>query len=693
MEKTPKDTGKLHKNGLPVISNSIGSKDYLSQVLKPVVGPAFQNGFTTEGGNDTYGGKTRSGAAFKAALKRYKAEFIEDSAPVHGVRNGPCSLAETKRALGIPFHWRPSYSPDLNPIENVWRIMKQRIKARMRFPGTLEEMKKAVQEEWDRLIPEDWNKHIDSMPQRLKSVKERNANTLPFTWQPHNLNTITIALRLPAISQNTTPSPPPHRHHHHLRCSDTPQKTRQPALPLKQNHHHHSSTTAFSPTSTPSPPHLPSIFLRPHHQRMAELGYRHVWEWNLLRTPTPTSSFEAPDEGSFSDIISKKWDEDARSEAIRQAWDESRISALDTPSEPARKRQRRGDEEAPRAKEGKRVRVVEPPEAAKRGPVLQKRRVAEQAEPRTAEPQTSPFFTLPPELQILVAAHLRTPRYLAATCWRLRRLLHPTRSSNKSFFKLSTSASATTLPVWRAIALARTFRPSASEDTPALMPEVLTSVEEVGVCRVEVDEVVVKGWAEKRGGDAEAVGKVLREWEEMWVFAGAGAEGVVDYGVLLRMGFGEVMRVPRQLGGGKVSEALELVVGVWLRAARVEGVDVEVEEIQRDVERGAERVEGAVRGSRWERGFGCFKVGQVGLRVGAVERLNELVRMMPGRMVFRKVRVSREGQLRVEGGEVKDWKGEGGKGGLFKEGDLANLVLDLTWAARKESREARRKKA
>ncbi|RPA80282.1 hypothetical protein BJ508DRAFT_210455, partial [Ascobolus immersus RN42] len=67
----------------------------------------------------------------------------------------------------------PSYSPDLNPIENVWRIMKQRIKARLRFPGTLEEMKEAVKEEWDKLTPEDWNKHIDNMPERLKSVKER----------------------------------------------------------------------------------------------------------------------------------------------------------------------------------------------------------------------------------------------------------------------------------------------------------------------------------------------------------------------------------------------------------------------------------------------------------------------------------------------------------------------------------------
>ncbi|RPA80526.1 hypothetical protein BJ508DRAFT_193040, partial [Ascobolus immersus RN42] len=73
------------------------------------------------------------------------------------------------------FHWRPASSPDLNPIEYVWRLMKQRIKARgaLKFPDTKEKMRKAVQEEWDKLVPEDWNKFIDSMPDRVKECKER----------------------------------------------------------------------------------------------------------------------------------------------------------------------------------------------------------------------------------------------------------------------------------------------------------------------------------------------------------------------------------------------------------------------------------------------------------------------------------------------------------------------------------------
>ena len=81
---------------------------------------------------------------------------------------------EVKKELGILVHERPPASPDLNPIENLWRIMKQRIKARPHFRGTYSAMCKAVQEEWDRLKPSDWNALIDSMSERLKECRERH---------------------------------------------------------------------------------------------------------------------------------------------------------------------------------------------------------------------------------------------------------------------------------------------------------------------------------------------------------------------------------------------------------------------------------------------------------------------------------------------------------------------------------------
>ena len=60
--------------------------------------------------------------------------------------------------MGILLHHRPASSSDLNPIENVWRTLKQHIKARSQFPATRELLKEAVQEEWDKSKPEDRKK-------------------------------------------------------------------------------------------------------------------------------------------------------------------------------------------------------------------------------------------------------------------------------------------------------------------------------------------------------------------------------------------------------------------------------------------------------------------------------------------------------------------------------------------------------
>ncbi|KAH8588046.1 hypothetical protein B0O99DRAFT_457609, partial [Bisporella sp. PMI_857] len=69
----------------------------------------------------------------------------------------------------------PLSSFDLNPIENVWRILKQRLRNRNPHGGwTLIELKDALQDVWDNEITvEDFNKHIDSIPQRIRKVLAR----------------------------------------------------------------------------------------------------------------------------------------------------------------------------------------------------------------------------------------------------------------------------------------------------------------------------------------------------------------------------------------------------------------------------------------------------------------------------------------------------------------------------------------
>jgi transposase len=62
----------------------------------------------------------------------------------------------------------PANSPDLNPIENVWQILKYRIGKRL--PRNLTELRQYLIEEWDRLSLEDYDKYIKEMPQRCDAV-------------------------------------------------------------------------------------------------------------------------------------------------------------------------------------------------------------------------------------------------------------------------------------------------------------------------------------------------------------------------------------------------------------------------------------------------------------------------------------------------------------------------------------------
>jgi transposase len=132
--------------------------DYLDQVLGPMVAPAFRGLLGHEG----YRAKQEEDEEWGL--------YVEDHASVHGTKK---ALVEAKRVLEIPLHERPSSSPDLNPIENVWSILNQRIKQRSMFLSTLSGMNQAVQEEWDKLQPSDFNKYIDSVSERIDQLRQR----------------------------------------------------------------------------------------------------------------------------------------------------------------------------------------------------------------------------------------------------------------------------------------------------------------------------------------------------------------------------------------------------------------------------------------------------------------------------------------------------------------------------------------
>ncbi len=59
-------------------------------------------------------------------------------------------------------------SPDLNPIENLWGIVKR--KMRYKRPKNADELKATVKETWASIQYQQCHKQISSMPRRIEEV-------------------------------------------------------------------------------------------------------------------------------------------------------------------------------------------------------------------------------------------------------------------------------------------------------------------------------------------------------------------------------------------------------------------------------------------------------------------------------------------------------------------------------------------
>ncbi|GFX80981.1 transposable element Tcb2 transposase [Trichonephila clavipes] len=69
----------------------------------------------------------------------------------------------------VRMEW-PACSPDMNPIEHVWDALGRRVAGRQPPPQTLQELKRALLEEWDRIPLLVINSLIDSMPQMCSTL-------------------------------------------------------------------------------------------------------------------------------------------------------------------------------------------------------------------------------------------------------------------------------------------------------------------------------------------------------------------------------------------------------------------------------------------------------------------------------------------------------------------------------------------
>jgi len=80
----------------------------------------------------------------------------------------------------IPCIRWPAQSPDLNPIENLWSILKRKISARRHKIRNIEEMQQVVQEEWAQLAREEVRKCTSNMHKRIAMVRKNKSGPTKY---------------------------------------------------------------------------------------------------------------------------------------------------------------------------------------------------------------------------------------------------------------------------------------------------------------------------------------------------------------------------------------------------------------------------------------------------------------------------------------------------------------------------------
>lgn len=100
--------------------------------------------------------------------------FQDDNDPKHRSHVVEAWLTEHKIKH---LDW-PANSPDLNPIENVWRPLKDNIAARQ--PKNLDQLEKFIKQEWKKLTLAYAISLVDSMPKRLQAVLDNNGDVINY---------------------------------------------------------------------------------------------------------------------------------------------------------------------------------------------------------------------------------------------------------------------------------------------------------------------------------------------------------------------------------------------------------------------------------------------------------------------------------------------------------------------------------
>jgi hypothetical protein len=77
----------------------------------------------------------------------------------------------------VTLEW-PSNSPDINPIENLWSIIKRQVEKRK--PKNLNELETFMNDEWQKIDPQILINFVNSMKDRLIAIIQANGERINY---------------------------------------------------------------------------------------------------------------------------------------------------------------------------------------------------------------------------------------------------------------------------------------------------------------------------------------------------------------------------------------------------------------------------------------------------------------------------------------------------------------------------------